>query len=75
MSLEEKRKKIDEEYVHFVVKLKNSLALKRDTEILDKLGLKFEEVCGFKFCVHGFPNSVPYISPILINYIVYYLKS
>ena len=59
MSLEENHKKIDEEYVHFAVKLKNSMGLKRDSKILDKLGLKFEEVCAFKFFVRGFPNSPP----------------
>ena len=58
MSLEENHKKIDEEYVHFAVKSKNSMSLKRDSKILDKLGLKFEEVCAFKFFVRGFPNSL-----------------
>ena len=56
MSLEENRKKIGEEYVHCAFKVKNSLALKQDSKILDELGLEFDDVCGFKFCVHGFPH-------------------
>ena len=61
MSLEESHQKIDDEYVHLAIKLKNSMILKKDLEILDKLGLKYDEVCGFKFCVRGFPNSVAYV--------------
>ena len=34
MSLEENQKKIDDEYVHYAVKLKNSLALKKNSKIL-----------------------------------------
>ena len=58
MSLEENRKKNDEEYVHYAVKLKNSLALKSDSKILDELGLEFDNVHGFKFCIYGFPHIV-----------------
>lgn len=54
MSLEENRQKIDAEYVHLAIKLKNSMILRRDSEILDKLGLKFDEVCGFQFYIRGF---------------------
>ena len=55
MSLEENRQKIDAEYVHFAIKFKNSLALQKDSEIIDKLGVEFDSVRGFKFFIHGFP--------------------
>ena len=57
MSLQENRQKIDAEYVHFAIKFKNSLALQKDSEIIAKLGVEFDDVHGFKFCVHGFPSS------------------
>ena len=55
MSLEENRQKIGVEYVHFAIKFKNSLALQKDSEMIDKLGVQFDNVHGFKFCVQGFP--------------------
>ena len=54
MSLKENRQKIYNEYVHFAIKLKNSLALKKDSEIIAKLGVEFDDVHGCKFCVHVF---------------------
>ena len=71
MSLEENRQKIDVEYVHFAIKFKNSLALQKDSEIIAKLGVEFEDVCGFKFCVHGFPCNGFKISKVMNNLIVY----
>ena len=63
MSLEENCKKIDDEYVHHAVKLKNSLALK-DSKILDELGMEIDDVCGCKFCICGFPYVVQQIRKI-----------
>ena len=72
MSLEENRQKIDDEYTHFDIKLKNSLALKKDSEIIAKLGGEFDDVCGCKFCVHGFPCNILKIYKIM-KYLVVYL--
>ena len=57
MSLEENRKKIDDEYVHYAVKLKSSLALKKNSKILAKLGVEFDDVCGCNFCIRGFIDA------------------
>ena len=51
MSLEENRQKIDDQCVHFSIKLKNSLALKKDSEIIAKLGVEFDVVVNFVFMV------------------------
>lgn len=58
MSLGENRKKIDDEYVDYAIKLKNSLSLKKESKILKELGIEFEDVCGCKFCIRGFPYAV-----------------
>ena len=58
MSLEENFKKIDDEYLDYAIKLKNSLALKKDSKILKELGVEIDDVCGCKFCIHGFPYVV-----------------
>ena len=74
MSLEENCKKIDDEYIHVAVKFKNLMLLKKDSEILHKLGLEEAEVGGFKFCIHGFPYTVSYMPEILINPVVHHVK-
>ena len=51
MSLEENHKQIDDEYINHVVKLKNAMALKRDSEILCKLGLEYVPVCAFNLAL------------------------
>ena len=48
MSLEENCQKIDE-YIHCTVKLKSSCALKKDSQILENVGLEYEEVGGLIF--------------------------
>ena len=71
MSLEENRQKIDVEYMHFATKFKNSLALQKDSEIIVKLGVQFDDVHGFKFCVHGSSCNVFEISKVIKNLVVY----
>ena len=67
MSLEENHKKIDDKYVHYAVKLKNSLALKKDSKILDELGVEIDDVHGCKFCIRGFPYVVQQILKFFLN--------
>ena len=47
------------------IKFKNSMLLKKDSEIQNKPGLEEAEVGGFKFCIHGFPFTKILINPVV----------
>ena len=68
MSLQENRQKIDMEYVHFAIKLKNSLALQKDSEIIAKLGVEFDDFVFMVFCPAVFK-----LSKVMKNLLYIYL--